>query len=92
MDTKKGPLSGIVVVDVTRILSGPFATHILADLGARVIKIEPPGTGDPTRSFASHIPNPESTDISSSYFAAVNAGKEVMTSARLESMERTALN
>ena len=74
-----GPLAGIVVIDVTRILSGPFATHILSDLGARVIKIEPPGTGDPTRSFASHIPHPESKDISSSYFAAVNAGKEVIS-------------
>jgi CoA:oxalate CoA-transferase len=79
MTTKpKGPLNGIIVIDLTRILSGPHCTRILSDLGARVIKIEPP-SGDPTRSFSSHIPSPYKKEVSSSYFAAVNSGKETIT-------------
>ena len=63
------PLAGVTIVDFTRILSGPFATMILADLGAAVIKIERPGSGDGARAL------PPLKDGKSGYFAAVNRGK-----------------
>lgn len=65
-----GPLAGITVVDFTRILSGPFATMLLADLGADVIKIERPSRGDDTRGWG-----PPFWQGTSTYFAAVNRGK-----------------
>jgi crotonobetainyl-CoA:carnitine CoA-transferase CaiB-like acyl-CoA transferase len=43
------PLTGLRIVDLTRILSGPFCTQLLADMGAEIIKIEPPGQGDAVR-------------------------------------------
>lgn len=66
----RGPLDGVVVADVTHVLAGPFATMMLAELGARVIKIERPGRGDDTRAFAPFL------DGRSAYFATVNRGKE----------------
>jgi CoA:oxalate CoA-transferase len=65
-----GPLSGIVIVDLSRILAGPYCTLLLAELGARVIKVEPPGKGDDARHYGP-FKNGKST-----YFASVNRGKE----------------
>ncbi len=65
------PLSGLVIADFARILAGPLVTQNLADLGARVIKVERPGTGDDTRSWGP----PFRGDLAT-YFTAVNRGKE----------------
>lgn len=65
-----GPLHGIRVLDFTRVLSGPSASLALADLGAEVLKIEPPGGGDETRSF------PPFRDGESHYFLSINRGKK----------------
>ena len=64
------PLQGITVLDLTHVLAGPFASLTLADLGARIIKVERPGTGDDTRGF------PPFLQGESAYFAALNAGKQ----------------
>jgi crotonobetainyl-CoA:carnitine CoA-transferase CaiB-like acyl-CoA transferase len=65
-----GPLQGIRVLDFTRVLSGPAASLALADLGAEVLKIEPPGDGDETRLF------PPFREGESHYFLSVNRGKK----------------
>src|SRR5579862_8418566 len=64
------PLEGFTVVDLTRVLSGPYCTMLLADMGARVIKIEQPGRGDDTRGFGPPFLQGEST-----YFLSVNRNK-----------------
>lgn len=68
--TRSGPLSHLTVLDLTQHLSGPFATQILGDLGARVIKVEPPA-GDPTRRVGPHF-----EDGDSDYYHSVNRNKE----------------
>ena len=67
------PLSGIRVVDLTRILAGPFCTQLLADLGAEVIKVEPPGRGDPVRAQGAI------RDGLSWYYAQFNRNKKSLT-------------
>ena len=69
-----GPLDGFVVVDLTRVLSGPYCTMILADLGARVIKVEQPGKGDDTRHWG-----PPFLGQESAYFLSINRNKESIT-------------
>jgi CoA:oxalate CoA-transferase len=67
------PLAGLTVLDFTRILAGPYCTRLLADLGARVIKIERPGEGDEIR--RAPIQLDAARDDQSSYFVRCNAGK-----------------
>ena len=66
-----GPLAGLTVLDLTRVLSGPYCTMALADLGARVIKLEHPGRGDDTRRWG-----PPFLGDESAYFLSVNRNKE----------------
>lgn len=69
-----GPLNGIVIADFSRVLAGPYATMMLADMGANVIKIERPGVGDDTRSWGP----PFNEQGISTYFAGVNRNKKTV--------------
>ena len=69
-----GALAGLTVLDLTRILSGPYCTMMLADMGARVIKIEQPGKGDDTRGWGPPFQHGESA-----YFLSINRNKESVT-------------
>ena len=68
------PLDGITILDLTRVLSGPYCTMLLADMGARVIKIEQPGKGDDTRAWG-----PPFVEGESAYFLSINRNKESVT-------------
>jgi crotonobetainyl-CoA:carnitine CoA-transferase CaiB-like acyl-CoA transferase len=74
MSDGRGPLAGIRVIDMTRALAGPYATLMLSDAGAEIIKIERPGKGDDTRGWGPPFVGTESTR-ESVYFLAVNRGK-----------------
>lgn len=67
------PLEGLVVLDLSRVLAGPYCTMILADLGAEIIKIEIPGQGDDSRAFAPFVGE------ESAYFMSLNRGKKSIT-------------
>ncbi|MBK1660954.1 CaiB/BaiF CoA transferase family protein [Paracraurococcus ruber] len=76
MQEPKGPLAGLRVLDLTRVLAGPTCTQMLGDLGAEIIKIERPEAGDDTRGFAPpFIPNTKE----SAYFVGVNRNKKSVT-------------
>ena len=67
---KKGPLTGVRILDLSRILAGPYCTQLLGDMGADVIKIEQPFTGDETRRWGP--PFVASEENTSSYFLSLN--------------------
>ncbi len=69
-----GPLSGLTVLDLSRVLAGPYCTMLLGDMGARVIKVEQPGRGDDTRHWG-----PPFVAGESAYFLSVNRNKESVT-------------
>ena len=69
------PLEGIVVLDLTHMLSGPYGTMILTDLGARTIKVEPPGQGEGTRALLARSPEYSRLGMGA-YFLTLNRGKE----------------
>lgn len=69
-----GPLTGFTILDLTRVLSGPYCTMVLSDLGARVIKVEHPGRGDDTRHWG-----PPFIGEESAYFLSINRNKESLT-------------
>jgi crotonobetainyl-CoA:carnitine CoA-transferase CaiB-like acyl-CoA transferase len=73
-DAANGPLAGIRVVDLTRILAGPLCAMMLGDMGAEVIKIEPPGTGDDTRGWG-----PPFIAGEAAYFLGINRNKRSLT-------------
>jgi crotonobetainyl-CoA:carnitine CoA-transferase CaiB-like acyl-CoA transferase len=80
-----GPLDGIRVLDLTRVLAGPYCTMFLGDLGAEVVKVEQPGVGDDTRGWG-----PPFTGGESAYFLCVNRNKKSVT-VDLKSKEGVAL-
>jgi len=70
-----GPLAGLLIVDLTRVLAGPYAALMLNELGARVIKVEPPRTGDDSRNIGPFV-KAASGKVKSGYFMSVNRAKE----------------
>ena len=78
--TRTGPLSGVVVLDLSRVLAGPWATQALADLGALVIKIERPGVGDDTRHWGPpFVAKVDGSRGDAAYFLSANRGKRSVT-------------
>src|SRR5262249_26901663 len=80
-----GPFSGLLVVDLTRVLAAPFCTMLLAELGARVIKVEDPDGADDARAFEPFV------DGTSAYFLSLNRGKESIALDLKDSADRELL-
>ena len=79
-EPKAGPLDGVLVLDLSRVLAGPWATQTLADLGAEVIKIERPGAGDDTRQWGPPFAaKADGSRGDAAYFFAANRGKRSVT-------------
>ncbi|MDP3487958.1 MAG: CoA transferase, partial [Bacillota bacterium] len=72
-DTRLGALDGLRVLDLTRVLAGPYCTMMLADMGAEVIKIEAPDSGDDSRAFGPHV------NGVSAYYMNLNRNKKGIT-------------
>ena len=81
MTDQRGPLDGIRILDLSRVLAGPFCTQMLADLGAEVIKVERPGVGDETRTWGPpYVQDPEGEDTTeSAYYLCANRNKRSVT-------------
>ena len=81
MADRQGPLDGIRILDLSRVLAGPFGTQVLADLGAEVIKVERPGVGDETRTWGPpYVTDPQGEDTTeSAYYLCANRNKRSVT-------------
>ena len=81
MTDRRGPLDGIRILDLSRVLAGPFCTQVLADLGAEVIKVERPGVGDETRTWGPpYVKDPDGADTTeSAYYLCANRNKRSVT-------------
>src|SRR5580698_10591082 len=71
------PLAGLTILDLSRVLACPFASMVLAELGATVIKVEQPGEGDETRSFEPFVEKNGASE--SAYYMAFNRSKQSIT-------------
>ena len=78
MTAQQGPLAGLRVLDASRVLAGPFCGQLLADLGADVIKVERPGSGDETRTWGPPFVEVNGQNLSA-YFLSCNRNKRAIT-------------
>ena len=78
-----GPLSGLRVLDLSRVLAGPWSAQILGDLGAEVIKVERPGSGDDTRNWGPPYLKGQDGSELSAYFLSANRNKTQLTEREL---------